>query len=412
MGYPELDIQLTEEQKSLRDMVRRFGAEVVRPIGIKLDRMADPEEVIAEGSPLWEAHRQFRELGFHKRNLPKDVGGMQGELDPLSQLLIAEEICYADAGMSTTLGGGATTFYLAVMSGDPELKGWARDFCEDKTGKINGCWAITEPDHGSDWAFAVDTSNRDPRVGPTLKAVKKGDEYVINGQKSAWVSNGTIATHATLHVGLVPELGMQGTGLAVVPLDLPGISKGKPLNKIGLRPLNQGEIFFEEVVIPKKYMVVSDPSLLSGGMFRMTLTTANSGMGIAFSSLAWAAFDEALKYARERVQGGVPIIQHQNIKLKLHRMYRMMTAARCLARHTVLKNAANPPGSLLNATASKVQATETAFEVASEGIQIHGGNGLAKEYLIEKLFRDARAGLIMDGTNEALAIGGTLDLME
>ena len=411
MGYPELDINLTEEQKAMRDTVRKFGAEVVRPVGIELDKMDDPADAIAKNSPLWNAVRQYREIGLHKRGLPKAVGGMQEDMDPLSAILIGESLSYADAGMATTLGGGATTFYLAALSGDPELLGWAKDFCADTSGELCGCWAITEPDHGSDWAFAVDTRNRDPRVGPTLKAVKKGDEYIITGQKSAWVSNGTLATHATLHVGLDPSVGMQGTGLAVVPLDLPGISKGKPLNKIGLRALNQGEIFFEEVRIPAKYMVVSDPTLLSKGMFRATLTAANTGMSIAFGGLAWAAFDQAHQYARERIQGGIPIIEHQNIRLKLHRMYTMVLAARSVARQTVRYNSSNPPGSLLNATAAKILSTQNAFEVASEAVQIHGGNGLSREYLVEKLFRDARAGLIMDGTNEALAIGGSLDLM-
>ena len=412
MGYPELDINLTPEQKSMRDMARKFGAEVIRPIGIALDQMPNPADVIAPGSPLWDAARQFRALGLHRRGLPKSVGGMREDMDPLSQFLIGEALSYADAGMTTTLGGGASTFAFAAMSPDPELQGWARDFCADTSGQINGCWAITEPDHGSDWASAVDNRNADPRIGPTLKAVLKGDEYILTGQKAAWVSNGTIATHATLHVGLDPALGMQGTGLCVLPLSLPGISKGAPLNKIGLRPLNQGEIFFEEVRIPKKYMIVSDPNLMSRGLLRTTLTTANTGMSISFAGLAWAAFDEAHAYARQRVQGGLPIIQHQNIRLKLHRMYMMVHAARCVARQTVRMNAANPPGSLLNATAAKVLSTETAFQVASEAVQIHGGNGLTKEYLIEKLFRDARAGLIMDGTNEALALGGTLDLMD
>ena len=89
-----------------------------------------------------------------------------------------------------------------------------------------GCWAITEPDHGSDWILG----GNDPQCGPSVKAVLKGDEYILNGEKSAWVSNGTIATHATLHVSLDPSRGMQGQGLAIIPLNLPGISRGKPLD--------------------------------------------------------------------------------------------------------------------------------------------------------------------------------------
>jgi alkylation response protein AidB-like acyl-CoA dehydrogenase len=243
-----------------------------------------------------------------------------------------------------------------------------------------------------------------PETGPSVKAIKKGDEYVLNGQKSAWVSDGTIATHAALHVSLDPSKGMHGSGICILPLDLPGVTKGKPLNKIGQRALNQGEIFFDDVVIPKKYMVVSDYNL-SLPLMRGILTNANSGMGVTFGGLAKAAFDEALKYAKERVQGGIPIIKHQNIKLKLVQMFRKVETARALARRTMAYNAANAPmGSPIHAIVSKVTSTEAATEVAAEAIQIFGGNGLSKEYVIEKLFRDAKASMIEDGENSALSL--------
>jgi alkylation response protein AidB-like acyl-CoA dehydrogenase len=235
--------------------------------------------------------------------------------------------------------------------------------------------------------------------------VLKGDEYVLTGQKAAWVSNGTIATHATVHVSLEPSKGMHGQGIAVLPLDLPGISKGKPLNKLGQRPLNQGEIFFEEVKIPRKWMVVPDASR-SQPMMQAIMTGANTGMSVMFAGLAKASFDEALRYARERVQGGVPIFEHQSIKLKLMSMFSQVEAARSLARRTAAYNAANPPGSLPHAVAAKGRSTESAFLVASEAVQIFGGNGLSREYPVEKMLRDARASMIEDGTNEALALIG------
>lgn len=405
MNYPDLDLNLTTEQQTLKDMMQRFAMEVVRPIGIAMDKMADPADAIDESSPLWDAVRQYRELGLHKRGMPTAVGGLAGEGDTLSSIIMSESLSYGDAGLTTTLGGGSGTFRMAAMSDDPEIQGWAKDFCADTSGEINGCWAITEPNHGSDWVFAVDGDNRDPKIGPDLSAQKVGDEYILTGQKSAWVSNGAIATHATLHVSLDPSQGMKGTGLAIVPLDLPGISKGLPLNKLGLRALNQGELFFDEVRIPRKMMMVADPNIINQGMFKATLTGANTGMSMMFAGLAKAAFDEALQYSKERIQGGVPIFEHQNIKLKLFSMFRKVEAARSLSRRTVYYNAANPPGSLAHAAAAKIESTKAAFDVASEAVQIFGGNGLSKEYLVEKLFRDARAGLIMDGTNEALALG-------
>jgi alkylation response protein AidB-like acyl-CoA dehydrogenase len=196
---------------------------------------------------------------------------------------------------------------------------------------------------------------------------------------------------------------MRGTGLAIIPLDLPGISRGKPLNKIGQRPLNQGEIFFEDVQIPQSYMIVPDPAFMA-----MTgengLAQVNGGMGLIFAGLARAAFDEAYQYAKNRIQGGKPIFEHQNIKLKLFKMFKMVEAARSLARRTALYNASTMTKSAPPAVASKVLSTETAHEVASDAIQIFGGNGLSKEYCIEKIYRDARASMIEDGVNESLAL--------
>lgn len=409
MNYSDLDINLTDEQKMMRDTARKFGLEVMRPAGIALDKLADPAEVIAEGSVLWDVFRKFRELGFHKRAIPKALGGMLEDFDPLAGLLLTEEMGYADGGLAISLGVAGHTFRYAAMSNDPKLQDWVHAYCEDMDCKMIGCWAITEPDHGSDWILASDPTFTDPRTAPSLKAVLKGDEYILTGQKSAWVSDGTIATHATVHVNLESSRGMHGTGICVVPLDLPGISKGKPLNKMGQRPLNQGEIFFEEVKIPKKYMIFSDTSI-SQPLIKGIFTGANTGMSILFAGLAKAAFDEALKYSRERVQGGVPIFEHQNIKLKLMNMFTLVESARSLARRTSAFNAVNPPGSLPHAVIAKGLSTEAAFKVASEAMQIFGGNGLSKEYCVEKIFRDARASMIEDGTNEALALSGAVFL--
>jgi len=181
------------------------------------------------------------------------------------------------------------------------------------------------------------------------------------------------------------------------------------LNKIGQRALNQGELFFEEVKLPKKYMLAADPAV-GTVMIETILTAANTGMGILWAGMAQAPYDEALQYAKERIQGGVPIFEHQNIKLKLFSMFGMVESARTFARKVSAYNAANPPGSTAHAMAAKVLSTEAAFKVASEAIQIFGGNGLSKEYVIEKLFRDARAAMIEDGVNEILAIGASDDL--
>ena len=411
MGYLELDLTLSDEAKAMHETIRRFAMEVMRPVGIKLDKMADPAEVIAKDSVLWDVMKTSRELGLHKRGIPKDYGGLAGELDPKVGPLMAEEMGYGDAGLAISLGVSGMPMNFAMMSQEPELQQLVRDYCEDTKGEIIGCWAGTEPDHGSDLIFGTNPQFDDPRCALSLNAVLKGDEYILTGQKSAWVSNGTIATHAALYVCLDPSKGMQGTGLAVVPLNLPGITRGKPLDKIGQRALNQGEIFFEEVKLPKKFMVIPDGAMMTA-VSKMILTGANGGMGQLFVGLAQAAFEEAFKYAKERVQGGVPIFEHKNIKLQLFNMFIKVEAARAYARRMASYNQTmSPNGSSPHAIAAKVLSTNTAFEVANEAVTIFGGVGLTKEYLIEKLFRDARAAMIEDGENNVLSLSGAEDLI-
>jgi len=401
MTYREIDVDLTDEQIALRDTVRKFGSEVMRPAGIELDKLHDPEDVIAEGSPLWDVFKKYRELGLHKTDLPKALGGMAEDMQPMSRLLIGEEMGYADAGLTISLGVSNMPFAMASLFSIPLMQDLAQQYSEDTEAKMIGCWAITEPDHGGDWSLG----GSDPKCAPSVKAVLKGDEYVVNGEKSSWVSNGTIATHAVLHVSIDPSKGMEGSGLAIIPLDLPGISRGKPLDKIGQRPLNQGSIIFEDAQIPKDYMVIPDSSIMTDlGMGEQILAGANGGMAVVFAWLAKAAFDEAFKYTQERIQGGVPIIEHQNIKLKIFKMFTMVEAARGAARRMALYNAVNQPPSGPHAVACKCLSTETATKVASEAIQILGGYGLTREYPIEKMFRDARASMIEDGVNETLSL--------
>jgi alkylation response protein AidB-like acyl-CoA dehydrogenase len=407
MNYPELDINLTEEEVAVKDLVERFGREVVRPAGIRLDKLHDPADVISQDSELWDVHRTYRELGLHKYRLPQAFGGMAGQTSLLSNILISEGIGYADSGLAISLAVTGSPFAYAAMSEDQELQDWVHAYASDTKAEMIGCWAITEPDHGSDWIMAGESSSSNPKMAPGVRATKDGDSYVLNGQKSSWVSNGTIATHASLHVSLDSGQGMHGTAICILPLDLDGIRKGPALNKHGQRALNQGEIFFDEVVIPKKYMVVPDTEQANKVIGYNIWTGANTGMSVTFAGVAKSALDEAIKYANERVQGGVPIIEHQNIKLKLMKMFQMTEAARSLSRRTMAYNAANAPGSLAHAVSAKALSTETAFKVASEAVQIHGGNGLSKDYIIEKIMRDARASMIEDGTNEVLLLRGS-----
>jgi alkylation response protein AidB-like acyl-CoA dehydrogenase len=188
-----------------------------------------------------------------------------------------------------------------------------------------------------------------------------------------------------------------------VPLDRPGVTRGKPLDKLGQRALNQGEIFLEDVRIPKDYMLVATEAYPF--TIETVLAGANAGMGAIFTGVARAAFEEGLSYARDRKQGGKAICEHQAVQLKLMDMFIRVEAARQLSRAALVYNSQTMPPALQYSVASKVFCTEAAFTVSSDALQLHGGMGLAKGMLIEKLFRDARASMIEDGTNEVLSLG-------
>jgi alkylation response protein AidB-like acyl-CoA dehydrogenase len=189
-----------------------------------------------------------------------------------------------------------------------------------------------------------------------------------------------------------------------VPLDLPGVSRGKPLDKIGLRALNQGEIYFDEVEVPLSHLLVGPDNYAD--FVDLTLADANVHVANMGVGIARAAYEHALGYAHERKQGGQPIIRHQNVQYRLFHMFRKVEAARALVRRAGEYNANAAQPALQGSIGAKVTATQTAFEVASDALQIFGGNGLTKEYPMEKLLRDARACLIADGCNEMLALKG------
>ena len=397
MASLDIEVGLTDEEREIRDLSHKFAEEVVRPAGIVLDRLPDPAGVIASDSVLWNVFEQYRQTGLG------DLEAEAGLTDPIAlarvRALVNEEIGWGDSGIAIGLGVAGFPGMFARLAGRPEL---IERFASPNSRDI-GCWAVTEPDHGSD-SLAFDQPHfADPKIRANCVATRDGDEYVIRGQKAAWVSNGTIATVATLFCTIDPSQGFKGGGVALVPLDLPGVSRGVPLDKLGQRALNQGEIFFDDVRIPADYMLVGAETY--SAIVELVLATANAYMGTTFVGVARAAYEHALAYSRERVQGGVPIFQHQNVKGKLFHMFSQVEAARSLARRVMLYNATQPP-LVQYSIASKTFCTQTAFEVASQALQIFGGNGLSREYPIEKLLRDARASMIEDGCNDILGLVG------
>jgi alkylation response protein AidB-like acyl-CoA dehydrogenase len=395
MTAVDIDTGLTDEMKEVRDTVHRFALEVMRPAAAELDRLPDPSDVIAPGSVLWDVMKRHRELGIG------DPSRYDPDLSPADRALlhavVLEELSWGDVGLAISLGLCDTIAPWAQGFGKQE----AYEFFSQR--QDIGCLALTEPDHGSDHVGFTEPIFSDPSVKPSCRARREGDEYVINGQKAAWVSNGTIATAVALFCTLEQSKhGLKGGAAFLVPLELPGVSRGKPLDKIGQRTLNQGEIFFDNVRIPDSFMLVEGPDAY-GIVWEMVLKMANCAMGMQFVGVARAALDYAVAYAKERVQGGVPIIEHQSVKARLFEMFAKVEAARSLARRVGIANAVSGVP-YQHAAASKVFCTQTSFEVASDAVQIFGGNGLCREYPVEKIFRDARASTIEDGENTLLGL--------
>lgn len=407
-AYREIDRALTAEQRQLKEGVHAFARDVLRPASIGLDRLGDPAQVIARGSALWATLETAYQLGFHSALIPTACGGMG--LSGLSLHIALEELGWGCAGLGTSVAVAGFPFMTAAATGDQALiDELVRPFVADRSASLLGCWAITEPHHGSDH-FSVSTPVfRDTAISGEVVARSAGDDFVISGQKSSWVSNGTIATHAVVHLTLDPARGMAGGGIAFVPLDGKGVSRGAPLDKLGQRSLNQGAMTFDNVRIPKRYVVVGADHY--EGALRQTLSLTNAAMGAVFTGVAQAAYEEALAYTQVRVQGGKPICEHQLVQKHLFDMFTKVTNCRLLSRAALVYLESAQPLTLEYSIASKVYCTQAAFEVADTALQLFGGRGLAKESLIEKLFRDARAGLIEDGSNDVLTLVGAHEIL-
>ncbi len=408
MDFLELDLNLTEEDVALKRAANKFAKDVMRPIAKQLDEMT-PEQVIAKDSPLWDFMKKAYELGYHTILIPESYGGM--DLTSLQQLIIFEELAWGSAGLAVQLAVASFPAFVASMVPDDEIiNNIITPFCECRDGSIRGCWGITEPDHGSDTLLPGYPSFSDPAIKANCHVTLDGDNWVINGQKSSWVSGGTIATHCALYCQVEPSMGHASGGIFIVPLDLRGVSKGKPLNKLGQRDLNQGEIFFDNVRIPKSYMVAGPEAYEA--MLEITLSATTGLMGALGTGMARAAFEESLAYAKERTQGGKPLTEYTHIRMRLFNMLRRIETSRLISRAAYVYNQNTSTPAEEYSVMAKIQGTQAAFDNTNEAIQIFGGNGMAKEYLIEKLFRDARASLIEDGSNDTLAIASGYKIIE
>lgn len=400
-SYRELSLNLPEEHEALKHSVHRFAQELMRPAATVLDRINDPKDAAGPDSPLWRVLRAAYGLGYHAMGVTAEFGGLG--LRGLARHIVLEELGWGSAGLAISIAVAGFPFSALGACGDRELVDrFVKPFVADRNANFIGCWAISEPAHGSDELDVTTDHFFDPEIRAQVFARQENDYFVVNGQKAAWVSNGTIATHALTYLNLDRRMGLGGGGIAFVPLDLPGVSKGRAFNKIGQRDLLQGEIFFDDVRIPRNYLLVG----AAGYQFTLarTLTAATTAMAAVFTGVARAAYEEALAYTQQRVQGGKPISEHQLVQKRLFDMFSKVEAARALSRATMIYNHASQTPSLEHAISAKTFCTQAAFEVASDAIQLFGANGLSKDYPVERLFRDARVSMIEDGSNDVLGL--------
>lgn len=397
LGNLGAEIGLSETASMLQTQLHEFAKAVMRPTGQALDKLS-AEQVIAKDSQFWEFKKQYAQFGINMQALqsfsPEDV--------PDIFCIVFEELGYGDAGLAISTGVDLLPHYMAAKFGNDFV---AKTYDES----MLGCWAITEPDHGTD---SLDAEGRifqqENAYGrPGCIAEITDGKIIINGQKSAWVSNGPVAELAILYCLVKTKSGAIDPAhgaVVIVPLNAPGVSKGPALEKMGQRALPQGEIFFDNVTLDIDHLLV-EPKDYRKGLYAIH-TEANTLMGAVFTGCARSAYEYAHDYVHERKQGGVAIINHQDVKRRIFHMARKVELSRAITRRVAHYNLLASLPALQAAMFSKITSTEHALEVASAAIQLFGGNGVTLEYPVEKIFRDARSSLIEDGCNEALSIMG------
>ena len=401
-----ISFEPTETQKMIVQTARDFGREVMQPAERKLDLIADPQEV-CDSDLFRKVLAEAYELGFHKMSLPKQYGGL--ELDAQTTGMVWEELGRWGPGFAAGLVSCATVPRLIAFLAPTNkelIDRFLVPFCEDTKAEHVSGWCSSEPDVGSDGKRYFDTE-----VRHLSTATRNEAGYVINGTKSDFISNGGIASVHLVVACVDPSMGLRGSGAFVVPADLPGVTAGKPLDKTGLRVLNQSAVFFDDVQIPEGYLLF--PHGEGYPMLHNSIVTVgNLGVGYLAVGLMRAAYEDALEYSGQRIQGGRPIFEHQLIARKLFGIYSAIESARAFLWKGSWLSKTAFPGDLKTSLAAKVFATDQAAHHTAEMVQVLGGYGISREYPVEKYARDAHLLKIMDGTNETLMLKAAALLQE
>ncbi|WP_267639937.1 acyl-CoA dehydrogenase family protein [Haloarchaeobius amylolyticus] len=366
-------MELTTEQAAVRDVVREFAEEELRPVAAECDaEQTFPEDV-------WD---QLADLDLTGLTVPEEYGGY--DADPMTYAIINEELAYGMLSVATALSvHGLATSCIAEF-GDEDLKeAWLPEMT---TGRPVGAFALSEPEAGSNPAEMSTVARRD------------GDEFVIDGKKQ-WITNGKRGDVVILFAKTDRDDPGSITQFLVPKSEVDGLEVGKKEDKLGLRASDTTTLMFDGVRIPEAYQLTEEGKGLSAAFH--ILTGGRIAIAAQSVGLAQAAFDEALQYAQDREQFDQPISDFQAIRHKLADMQTQLTAGRLLTREAARKKTAGDQmETAFAASQAKYFASEAAMDVTNEAVQIHGGYGYTTDFPVERFYRDAKILTIYEGTSE------------
>ncbi len=367
-----MDLELTDNQLGVRDTVRRFATERLDQAGVETDRTHRfPAQIVKE----------LGELGIMGIFIPENYGG--SGMDHVCYALAIEEISVQCAATGVIVSAHSSLGMWPILGLGTE--GQKRQFLPAMaSGQHIGCFALTEPQAGSDAA------------GQKTRAVLDGDSYVINGTKN-FITNGPQASVAIVFAMTDAAAGHRGISAFIVDTTNSGWQVVRNEDKMGIHGAHSAQLSFSDMRVPKDCLLTQE-----GQGFKVAMKTLDGGrIGIAAQAvgIARAALEESLKYAGQRRAFGAPIGSFQAIQWKLADMAVEVDAARLLTLQAATLKDAGKVHTRESAMA-KLFAAETAMKAATEAVQIHGGYGYTKEFKVERFFRDAKITEIYEGTSE------------
>jgi len=366
-----IDFSLTDEQKALKEMAKEFAEKEMRPNAAKYDR--------GEEFPYDIIQKAF-EVGFMSSEIPEEYGG--GGLSHVDTAILCEELAWGCAGMYTTIMANALAVTPIILFGTEEQK---KKYLTPFTKEMKlASFCLTEREVGSD-AGAVKT-----------RAVKKGDEYIINGAK-CFITNGGVADLYIVFASTEPEKRARGMSAFIVPRETEGLTIGKIEDKMGHRASNTAEIFFDDVKVPAENLLGKEGI---GFIIAMkTFEGSRPPVGAGGVGVARAALEYAVDYSRTRQQFGKLIGMFQNLAFNVAQMATEIEAARFLVWNAAwMLDRGLPIGK--SSAMAKMYGSDVAMKVTSQALEIFGGYGYMKDYPMEKLMRDAKLLQIYEGTND------------